>query len=140
MPKKSVGKTNRRKGHNAERYYANFFKDLGYTFCKTARQASRLHDDCGIDLMYLPFLVQIKAGKQRGLKRADTLQYIEDRVKEYQNKGIGTQMLQLLEVEAKKLKIDKIRGSVREDNISSKQLFEKNNYILKSYLFEKSLK
>jgi hypothetical protein len=82
MPKKSVGKTNRRKGHNAERYYANFFKDLGYTFCKTARQASRLHDDCGIDLMYLPFLVQIKAGKQRGLKRADTLQYIEDRVKE----------------------------------------------------------
>jgi len=82
MPKKSVGKTNRRKGHNAERYYANFFKDLGYTFCKTARQASRLHDDCGIDLMYLPFLVQIKAGKQRGLKRADTLQYIEDKVKE----------------------------------------------------------
>ena len=54
MPKKSVGKTNRRKGHNAERYYANFFKDLGYTFCKTARQASRLHDDCGIDLIFAP--------------------------------------------------------------------------------------
>ncbi len=61
-------------------------------------------------------------------------------VKEYQNKGIGTQMLQLLEVEAKKLKIEKIRGSVREDNITSKQLFQKNNYVLKSYLFEKSLK
>ena len=61
-------------------------------------------------------------------------------VKEYQNKGIGTQMLQLLEVEAKKLKIEKIRGTVREDNIASKQLFEKNNYVLKSYLFEKSLK
>jgi len=61
-------------------------------------------------------------------------------VKEYQNKGIGTQMLQLLEVEAKKLKIKKIRGSVREDNIGSKQLFQKNNYVLKSYSFEKSLK
>ena len=80
--KRNIGKTNRRKGHNAERYYASFFKELGYKFCKTARQASRLHDDCGIDLMFLPFLVQIKAGKQRGLKRADTLQYIEDRVKE----------------------------------------------------------
>ena len=79
---KNNGKTNRRKGHNAERHYASFFKELGYKFCKTARQASRLHDDCGIDLMYLPFLVQIKAGKQRGLKRAETLQYIEDRVKE----------------------------------------------------------
>ena len=65
---KSKGKTNRRKGHNAERHYASFFKELGYEFCKTSRQASRLHDDCGIDLMYLPFLVQIKAGKQKGLK------------------------------------------------------------------------
>lgn len=82
MSRKNVGKTNRRKGHNAERHYAKFFKELGYEFCKTARQASRLHDDCGIDLMFLPFLVQIKAGKQRGLKRAETLQYIEDKVKE----------------------------------------------------------
>jgi len=61
-------------------------------------------------------------------------------VKEYQNKGIGTKMLELLEAEAKKLKIEKIRGSVREDNIPSKKLFQKNNYVLKSYLFEKSLK
>lgn len=60
-------------------------------------------------------------------------------VKEYQSKGIGTKMLQLLENEAKKLNIKKLRGSVRADNLSSKQLFQKNNYKLKMYWFEKTL-
>ncbi|WKT58875.1 GNAT family N-acetyltransferase [Candidatus Nitrosotenuis chungbukensis] len=60
-------------------------------------------------------------------------------VKEYQNKGVGTKMLQLLENEAKKLNIKKLRGSVRADNLNSKQLFEKNNYKLKMYWFEKEL-
>ena len=60
-------------------------------------------------------------------------------VKEYQSRGIGTKMLQLLEDEARKLNIKKIRGSVRADNLSSKHLFQKNNYHLKTYWFEKSL-
>jgi len=61
-------------------------------------------------------------------------------IKEYQNQGIGTEMLQQLEIEAKKLNIKKLIGEVRIDNLNSKQLFQKNKYILKSNLFEKSLK
>lgn len=80
--KRNLGKINRTKGHNAERHYATFFKKLGYTFCKTSRQASRLHDDCGIDLHFLPFNVQVKAGAQRGLNRIATLKYIEDKLKD----------------------------------------------------------
>lgn len=59
-------------------------------------------------------------------------------LKKYQNKGVGTKMLELLENEAMKLNIKKLRASVRVDNLSSKQLFQKNNYKLKMYLFEKS--
>jgi len=60
-------------------------------------------------------------------------------VKEYQGKGIGSKMLQLLEQEAKKLNIKKLKGLVRTDNLKSKRLFQKNNYKLKTYWFEKNL-
>lgn len=64
---KSRGKTNRRKGHNAERHYVNIFKDLGYDFCQTSRYGSRIHDNAKIDLIGLPFNIQIKAGKQKNM-------------------------------------------------------------------------
>jgi hypothetical protein len=57
------GKTNKTRGHNGERYYANFFRALGFTFCETSRQASRKHDNAKIDLMYIPYNIQIKTGK-----------------------------------------------------------------------------
>lgn len=79
--KPNYGKRNRRLGHNAETYYAKQFRDLGYEHCVTARYGSRLHDDAGIDLINIPFNVQIKAGKQRGLSFSDTLKYIRDRIK-----------------------------------------------------------
>ena len=60
-------------------------------------------------------------------------------VKEYQGRGIGTKMLQLLEDKARKLNIKKLRGLVRADNLNSRHLFQKNNYHLKTYWFEKSL-
>lgn len=63
----SNGKTNRRKGHDAERFYANRFKEVGFTFCTTARLGSRLYDNAKIDLINLPFNVQIKAGIQQNL-------------------------------------------------------------------------
>jgi hypothetical protein len=66
--RKSMGKTNKRKGSDAERYYAKIFReDLGFKHCKTARMGSKLHDDAGIDLIFIPFNIQIKAGKQTGL-------------------------------------------------------------------------
>lgn len=81
--KKSLGATNKRKGSDAERFYAKAFRDLGFIHCKTARMGSKLHDDSGIDLIFLPFNVQIKAGKQTGLNPSKELDYIQQRMGEH---------------------------------------------------------
>lgn len=82
--KKSYGKTNKRKGSDAERHYARIFRDqLGFTHCKTARMGSKLHDDAGIDLIFIPLNVQVKAGKQVGLNPAKELNYMKDKMTEY---------------------------------------------------------
>lgn len=62
-----IGKTNRRIGHEAERYYVNRFKELGFSFCVTARLGSRLYDNAKIDLINLPFNIQVKAGVQKSM-------------------------------------------------------------------------
>lgn len=78
-----LGKTNKTKGSNAERYYAKIFReDFGFTYCKTSRNGSKLHDDSGIDLIFVPFNVQVKAGKQAGLNASKELKNMSDRVKE----------------------------------------------------------
>jgi hypothetical protein len=69
----SVGATNKRKGADAERYYAKIFRDLGFEHCVTSRQASRLYDNAKIDLMYVPFNIQVKAGKQKGFNAGKEL-------------------------------------------------------------------
>ena len=74
--------TNRTRGNNAERRYAQIFRDLGYDKCRTSRQASKLLDDCAVDLMFLPFLVQIKAGRQKGMNPSKILSEMESRIKE----------------------------------------------------------
>jgi hypothetical protein len=60
-------------GHNAERYYAQQFREMGYTYCRTSREGSRLHDNCKIDLIFIPFNTQIKAGKQKGFNPVSVL-------------------------------------------------------------------
>lgn len=83
VKKKSYGKTNKRKGSDAERYYAKIFREnLGFTHCKTARLGSKLHDDAGIDLIFLPLNIQIKAGKQVGLNPGKELNYMQGRMTE----------------------------------------------------------
>ena len=74
------GNTNRTKGHNAERHYAKEFRDLGFDKVQTARYGSRIHDDAGIDLINLPFNVQIKAGRQRGMNPSKVLSDIKERI------------------------------------------------------------
>lgn len=81
--RKSYGRTNKRKGSDAERYYANIFKDLGYEHCKTSRLGSKLHDDAGIDLIFIPYNVQIKAGKQVGLNASREIENIQNKMEEY---------------------------------------------------------
>lgn len=76
------GKTNRSKGHNAERQYAKAFRELGFDKCVTARYGSRLHDDCSIDLINIPFNVQIKAGYRQGLNYSKELYKIDKMVSE----------------------------------------------------------
>lgn len=74
----------RDKGHKAEREYARIFReDLGFTFCKTSRQANRMLDDAGVDLAFLPFNVQIKAGYAKGLNEFNTLNIIRERLPNY---------------------------------------------------------
>lgn len=65
--KRSTGSTNRTKGHVAERYYVNIFKELGFSYCVSARLGSRLYDNAKIDLINLPLNIQVKAGIQKGM-------------------------------------------------------------------------
>ena len=58
------------------------FRGIGYPKCETSRRGSRLHDDCGIDLIHVPFNVQIKAGIQRGMNPIKVLKNMEDKVRE----------------------------------------------------------
>lgn len=77
----SQGAKNKRKGSAAERLYAKIFRDdLGYEHCKTSRFGSKLHDDAGIDLIFIPFNVQIKAGYAKGLNASKELKYLEDKM------------------------------------------------------------
>lgn len=82
MDKSSRGKTNKRKGSNAEREYAEKFRQLGFENCKTARRGAKMLDDCGIDLIFIPFNVQIKAGLQQGLRPHKVLEYMKNRITE----------------------------------------------------------
>ena len=59
--------------------------------------------------------------------------------KKSQTKGIGTVMLNLVEKEARRLGIKKLKAKVLIGNDSSKKIFEKNNYKLKMHLFEKEI-
>jgi hypothetical protein len=74
---------NRTLGHNAERYYAQEFRNLGFKRCITSRQGSRLYDSCKVDLMNIPFYVQAKAGIQRGLNPIKILKEMNDALKEF---------------------------------------------------------
>ena len=57
------GTKNRNAGHTFERDWAKTFRDKGYVFCKTTRQASRLLDSCKIDLAFIPYNFQCKRVK-----------------------------------------------------------------------------
>ena len=57
----------------------------------------------------------------------------------FQEKGMGTDMLDLLEKKAKVLGIKKLKAKVISGNESSKQIFLKNEYKLKMYFFEKEV-
>jgi len=59
--------------------------------------------------------------------------------KQYQNKGIGSQALELVEKEAKLLGMNKLVGRVMLNNKSSKKIFEKHGYKILMYWLEKDI-
>lgn len=73
----SIGRINKNKGSNAERLYASIFRELGFLDCQTSRFCSKKLDNSGIDLTDIPFNIQIKAGKQKGLNAGKELLYVE---------------------------------------------------------------
>ena len=78
-----MGNKNRRKGHNFERESCAIFKDLGFNFVKTSRQANSLADSCGIDLVNIPFLVQNKMGYAKRRPKYDVIyRIIKERIAE----------------------------------------------------------
>lgn len=61
--KKRSTNYSRTKGHGAERVYAKVWREeFLFEHCRTARLASRLLDNCNVDLAHIPALVQIKKG------------------------------------------------------------------------------
>ena len=79
-----------------------------------------------------------------GEKNVGYIRLLEDDVsimvdQKFQNEGIGTIMLRLMEKEAKKIGIKKIKALVRKNNFSSEKIFLKNNYQLKTLMFEKEI-
>lgn len=77
----SLGKLNKRMGSNAERYYTEVFKGLGFTSCATSREVSKKHDNAKIDLVNMPFNLQIKAGKQTSMSAGKELFLMESCIK-----------------------------------------------------------
>lgn len=65
---------NRTKGHNLERLVTKMFRDeMGFEFAKTSRNASRVLDNCKVDIAGVPFLIQIKSGYVKNRPKADEI-------------------------------------------------------------------
>lgn len=74
----------RTKGHNFERDIAKMFRDeLGFKFAKTSRFASRILDNCKVDIAGVPYLVQTKSGYEKVRPKPEEIfQEMEDLLKE----------------------------------------------------------
>lgn len=59
--------------------------------------------------------------------------------KEFQNKGIASHVLKLVEKEAKKIGLKKLIALISVKNKPSMKIFTKNNYSLKMYWLEKEI-
>lgn len=73
---------NRDKGHRYERWWRKVWEEMGFTKVKTARQGSRLMDDCGVDLINIPINMQLKAGYPKGINYSQLFEEIETKLKD----------------------------------------------------------
>ena len=63
---------NRRVGHDLERLTVRDLRDL-FPKAKTSREASRLLDNCKVDIANVPLLIQCKAGYEKARPKFDVL-------------------------------------------------------------------
>lgn len=70
----------RKKGHRFETSIARDIRELGFIYCKTTRNASKVLDDCSIDISVngasidsIPFLIQCKAGYERNRPKPEKI-------------------------------------------------------------------
>lgn len=80
MNRAEIGRRSKKKGNDGERYYAKEFRKLGFNHCKTSRFGSKMHDGAGIDLIFVPYNIQIKVGKQRGFKPDLELESMKNKI------------------------------------------------------------
>ena len=75
------GEKNRKKGLNGERYYAKFFRSFGFVECQTSRKVARPLDDAKVDLVGLPFNIQIKTGIHKNMSVGKELSHMDACIK-----------------------------------------------------------
>jgi len=69
----SIGKNNRKKGQLLEQKVAQDMRSIGYLYAKTSRAASKLLDDCQIDIAFVPYNIQTKSGYAKRYPKADLI-------------------------------------------------------------------
>lgn len=75
--------TNRNKGHGLERQVASDLKVL-FPYVQTSRAASRMADNCAIDLVHVPFLIQCKAGYNNNRPKYEVeFDKVDERIKQH---------------------------------------------------------
>lgn len=79
---------NRRAGHQYERDLALQFRELGYSGCQTSRYASRILDDCKVDLNLPDLNVQAKNVKSN-MKYEDIFDSMHDALEQKMPERIG---------------------------------------------------
>ena len=103
-PKRARSKGySRRKGVTGEQDWVNRFKeefgdiDPRFLEAKTTRNASKLLDDCGVDIAFVPLNPQIKVGYAKALPRADKL-FLEMRELLLKNFPVGHPQHELMKL------------------------------------------
>jgi hypothetical protein len=71
----------KQRGNRFERKIVNSFKKIGYKDAATSRMMSKHMDNLGIDLVGIPYLVQCKYGKQKGINYSDVIKNITTNIK-----------------------------------------------------------
>lgn len=127
-----AGKASRNKGHRAEVEYAARFRELGYIYCKTAREGSRLLDSCGIDLINIPYNVQIKSGYKQNRAKADRE---FKKMKEELKKNFGDD----ISVHKPRLLIQKLDGYCEENELVTMTWKDFSDIVKRLKIFENGL-